>query len=472
MGHHRLAILLVVAWLSCLGWVPEAAAASAPLDAEAMEARLWLDRGPDPVLQQGDRVRVYFRASRDAYTALFHIDTSGIVRLLFPGAPGDPEWIRGGQDYRLLLPGSNTWVVSEDPGVGYFFLLTSAEPLDFSRFTYSPLTGGWDLSRVSSRVFTDPYVAMDDFVEVLLPDWEYVEFALDYTSYNVGQSYSHPRFLCYDCHTYQPYRAWNPYHRACSSFRVVIYNDPYYYPSTRFRGTQVVHTRPALSRLPQFAFKERAGGEPGTPLVRTGDGSSRRGTLPRELTRGDRLDRGGLQGGEQRPSLRGETGARDRVGEDRWRGEPLPQVIRGRTAPRGDAPERRVPVDARGGEVQGRTGGDRPPVRTPPPVRDRPVLERRRPDVTRGQRPGAGQVRPAPTRPPQVRPAPNRPPPNRPTGVRPSSGADRAPPNRPTGVRPPPGANRPPPAVDRRSGGDAPPRRPPPRRSSGGGGSV
>lgn len=355
-------------------------------DSAGMEARIWFDRGVDPVFQRGDRVRVYFRSSQHAYTAIFRIDTNGRAELLFPSGPGDPQWVRGGQDYRLLLPGSAYWMVDEDPGVGYYFILTSARPLDYSALGYSAMGGGWDLSRVASRIYTDPYVVMDEFVEVLLPDWESAEFALDYVSYNVGQSYSYPRFLCYDCHTAQPWSDWNPYHQACSSFRVVIYNDPHYYPSTRYRGTRVVYTRPPLSRQPQFEFKERATGEPGTPLVlsrRAPDGRAG-GVLPRELTESQLTREGTGPDRGTRVPLRPEVDM-DAAGER------LPAVIRGRTG----TPEP-APGQARPGQAGERSPS--PEVRDDAPSpRSRPVLERRPPRSPPPSRP-ADSVRPPPDR--------------------------------------------------------------------------
>ena len=276
------------------------------VSAAAPEARIWLDRGVDPVLQPGEHVRVYFRANHDAYVALFHIDTGGRVQLLFPPSPDAPEWIRGGRDYRLLRSGSPTWVVDEDPGMGYYFILTSTQPLDYGALGYDPNGPGWDLSGVDRRIRSDPYMAMDEFVEMLLPHWEDADFALDYVTYHVGRPYSYPRFLCYECHTGQSYTAWNPYHRACTNFRVVIYNDPYFYPSTRFQGSRVVFTRPPLSAEPQFEFEPRAAGEPGSPLIRSRDGEVRAGALPRELAGPRMAPEPEAQGTLLRSPLRGE----------------------------------------------------------------------------------------------------------------------------------------------------------------------
>src|SRR5690606_28816370 len=42
---------------------------------EPLAARIWFDRGDEPVLAPGDRVRIYYRAATDAFVAIFNIDT-------------------------------------------------------------------------------------------------------------------------------------------------------------------------------------------------------------------------------------------------------------------------------------------------------------------------------------------------------------------------------------------------------------
>ena len=242
-----------------------------PLGAESplpqLEARVWLDRGHEPVLHHGDRVRLYYRANRDAYVSIFHLDTNGRTRLVFPRSPFDTHRVRGGRDYRLLFPGSSYWNVLDDPGVGYYFAIASERPFDFGAFAYAS-RGGWDLGVGFSSIYHDPYVAMDDFVAALIPGWEYAPYALDFATYSVGRRYDFPRFLCYDCHGFRRFSAWNPYLHSCNNFRVVIYNDPWFYPAFRYRGRRVVFVRPPAYRQPRFVFKERAWGESAAPVVR------------------------------------------------------------------------------------------------------------------------------------------------------------------------------------------------------------
>ena len=244
-----------------------------------LEARVWLDRGDEPVLQRGDRVRVYYRTSLDAHTAIFRIDTDGSVTLVQPAHPGAEELTRGGRDYRLLFPRSAQWVVGEYPGIGYYFIVAAERPLDFSRFDYVPEEDRWDLSRVGETVYEDPYLAIDAYVAELIPDWEVSPYALDFVEYSVGESHSYPRFLCYDCHGYRPYTSWNPYTYACTDFRVVLWDDPYYYSAYRYAGTRVVFPRPLRDR-PMYAVAARAPGEGWSPLVRTRQAPP----LPRRVT--------------------------------------------------------------------------------------------------------------------------------------------------------------------------------------------
>lgn len=263
-----LAVLAVAASSPEAAWAGQVAQSSEG----RIETRIWLDRGVDPVFQRGDEARVYYRASVDAYMVLFHVNTDGVLRLLFPSSPGQALRARGGRDYRLLFPDSDAWVVDESPGVGYFFVLASEQPFQFERLSQVSVAGGWASSAPLNRIRQDPFVTVDEFKRALLPapaGSTEDGYAVDFTVYHVGQPYSYPRFLCYQCHTERPFAQWDPYQQTCPDVRVVIYNDPYYYPATRYQGGRVVFPRPPLPGLPQFAFAARRPGELGTPLVRS-----------------------------------------------------------------------------------------------------------------------------------------------------------------------------------------------------------
>jgi hypothetical protein len=477
-------------------------------DGYELEARIWLDRGSEPVLQRGERVRVYYRVSEDANVAIFHIDTDGTVRLVVPRSPRENQIVNGARDYRVLFPETSYWFVDDYAGIGYFFLVASPRPLDLSLFNYSFYDGGWDLSQVGRQVYTDPYEAIDDYVAALIPDWETAAYGLDFTSYHVGEHQTYPRFLCYDCHGFTPFSAWNPYYYACTSFRVVVYNDPFYYPAYRYGGGAVVY--PARGHQPRFVFKERAQGESGTPLVTTRaeatgiDRATRRRTpaagssteVP-SVERTPGATQGRAPGVTRIPTRSGEPdfarpGERDQPIVVPWPGRATPPEASRPPARGGDA--RATPTTRRTPPPSGTTGrgagaSSRPVLqRRPPPQRERPSSQLNPP---RGGQDGPASVRPtggagnppgairrpatgkgkggaAPARPPNrggVGAAPTRPPtagsarPGRPNTSR---GVTRSPPAggsvRPSPARPPTGGSARP-APSRPTGGSARPAR-------------
>jgi hypothetical protein len=418
---------LIAAWTGAVVLPPSPVAAQRV--AVPLEARVWLDRGAEPVLRRGESARLYYRASRNAFLSIFQIDTNGSVRMVFPRSPEDDNLVRGGVDYRLLFARSSFWQVDEDPGVGYFFVVASPLPLAFSAFRYSYFERGWDVSHVAREVYRDPYVAMDEYVAALIPDWEEVPYALDFLTYHVGRGYEYPRFLCYNCHGFRPYSAWNPYAFGCSDFRVMIFNDPYYYPATRYRGDRVVYVRPPQPFEPRFAFKERTAGEPTTPLRLAAERRSTAGIGSGGMPGGRVPSTGGAEGGAPR---RG-AGAAPATGGGATPLQGLPNAAGGATG----APSGRIPAST--------DERPRPALQPRPSVGPGPSRRPVQPggSSTTPQRP---QAQPAPTTPPAARPDTRPQPatsggssqPNvRPQPANPSAGAP--PPPVSGATRPPPG---------------------------------
>ena len=377
---------------------------------QVQEPLIWLDRGVDPVLEAGDRVRIYYRTNADAYVAILQIDTDGTTRMLYPRSPTENHYARADRDYRLLFPRSAYWNVDDRPGVGYFFVVTSPSPFDLSDFRYSHYDRGWDLSAVGSTVYSDPYVAMDDYVARLVPDWETADYGLDFISYNVGGPHEFPRFLCYQCHGFRPYGTWNPYRYTCVDFRVVVYDDPYFYPSYRYRANRVVMVGPRNPTRPRFGFKERAVGDPGTPVrvVRRG-----RTDDPPPLADRSRTDqRAGRARVAAPPDVPPPTTARRRTPSGR---DEAPRVRPGgrRVSPTpADDRERRRPTLERRSATPSQ--GARSRAATPRPRPTQPRASTRRPSGPSG---GSSSARPAPRARPRTPPAgrgTTNPPPRRP----------------------------------------------------------
>jgi hypothetical protein len=414
--------------------------ASRSVQAErVLEARVWLDRGTEPVFRRGETARLYYRASQDAFVALFQIDTNGGARLLFPRSPDEPHRVRAGFDYRLLFPRSPFWQVEDDPGIGYFFLVASPEPFDFSSFGYSHFDRGWDLSRVGREVYQDPHVAMDDFVAALIPAWQTVPYALDFVSYQISDPvrlasrFEYPRFLCYECHGFRPYAMWNPYEYACTDFRLIVFTDPFYYPATRYRGSRVVYARPPQPFAPRFGFKERAASETSRPLLiepqrrasaplidpspvrralteaaRSGTTSAPRAgsgltagdqrTVPAPTT--DQRGRTTFPGGDQRPSAPAVPSGGARPSDP---SNPRPNVPSTERPATGTQQERLRPV------LQPRPSPSSPP--TPPSARSGGGAQPRNIPSTNRSQPSANERPPASSPPPRTpNPSTERPP--------------------------------------------------------------
>jgi hypothetical protein len=214
---------------------------------------VWTNRGDDPY-HTGQRARVFLLADRDAYVTVFRVDTDGRVRVLFPREPWEDGFVRGGRRFEIQGHDADAFDIDDYPGVGYVFGVAAADP-----FNYDPIMTGdhWDYRAIADgRVRGDPYVALTDLAQRIVrenDDWDY-----DIAPYYVERHYDYPRFLCYDCHSYASYRHWNPYAYSCVRFRIVVFDDPYYYPYRYYGGTRVVFTRPFRPE-PRFIFKDRGG---------------------------------------------------------------------------------------------------------------------------------------------------------------------------------------------------------------------
>ena len=342
---------------------------------------VWTNRG-DNVYQRGDRARVYFRADRDAFLTVFRVDTDGRVRVLFPREPWEDSFVRGGREYEIEGTESGyAFYVDDYAGVGYVFAVAASDPFDYAPVA---INDHWDYRVIAEgRVRGDPYVALTDLATRIVPegyeDWDY-----DIVEYSVERHYDYPRFACYSCHAYASYTYWDPYAHYCSRFRIVIYDDPWYYPYRYpyYGSTGVVIVRP-YRPAPRFVFKETGGTardrDPYVTRTRQQPGEDRR----REASAPRGRDAGGL--GEIPPPRRRDSGTvadgRDRTtdrrdsdrfgdrreptgGGDDDRREPASTPATRAQPERGRSPTTGTRSDPRRGDIReterkgGETGGD------------------------------------------------------------------------------------------------------------------
>jgi hypothetical protein len=215
--------------------------------------RVWVD-GEQPY-HRGDGARVYVHVDDPGHVTILRADTDGRIRVLFPSEPWRQNFVRGG---RTLEVGEwqrhPSFTVDEDPGVGYILVVSSSKSFDYDEVTRGDY---WDFRLVrDGRIRGDPYVALTNLARRIARD----SYQYDITPYYVEQRYDYPRFVCYDCHTYASYRAWDPYATSCARYRMVIYDDPAYYPYRYGKGRNVVTSRP-LRPAPRYVFKEAQPGD-------------------------------------------------------------------------------------------------------------------------------------------------------------------------------------------------------------------
>lgn len=333
------------------------------------------------VYRRGDNIRVYFRTETESHVTIFRADTDGRVRVLFPLAPWDDNYARGDRRYEIRAHGRrHSFVVDDYPGQGYLFAIASRDPFDY----HDVVVGDhWDYRQVANqgRITGDPYVSLMGLIDLIIPP-NYADYSYDVLPYYVEQRYEYPRFLCYECHAYASYSHWNPYRYSCVRFRIVLFNDPYYYPARYYSGVRVVYQRPARI-LPRYIFRSRAPGDRFVTRVRrrpTSSGGRRVADIG--VTGGDVGGRGSVPtpiiGGRRRP-----TSSPGQIGEPTPRRVPAVQQqgSAGRRAaqpPQQARPDRRNPANP---AVQQQGGAGRRAAQ--PPRQARPERQELHPETTR-----------------------------------------------------------------------------------------
>jgi len=440
MVSSTLVALVVVAGIGAAAPLPPAwprallpAGGGTGLALQGPRIELWTDRGDATVYRRGERVRVYFRTDEDAFVTVLRVDTDGRVRVLFPEDPWVDNFARAGQAYEVRPRDVRyAFALDEYPGQGYVFALATLDPFDYREIVRGD---HWDYPAIADggRITGDPYLAIQDLADLIVPA-NYDAYGYDLTTYYVEHYYEYPRFLCYDCHSYVAYPYWDPYSYSCVRFRIVVYDDPYYYPARVYAANRVVY--PRVARIePRYVFKDRTPTDAYVVRVRArpAESPSRRadegaitgrdlggvGTVATPIRGAPaRVPEGvGTQGltPTRRPDPIGQPAPRspDLVPDRRPTSQPAAGL--------GRVPERETPADRsrtppgittpapehRPAQVVPRSTEPRPaagraePTRLPEP--ERPKLERREPPSTSQPRPGPQRPAVQP-RPPVARP--------------------------------------------------------------------
>jgi hypothetical protein len=300
-------MLVTLGWLVLAG-LPNAHPTtidSTPPAAHRPSARrvtVWSDR--DEPYRRGEGARVYISVDEPSYVTVFRVDTDGRLRVLFPREPWTDTYVRDHDELEVTgTRGGRSFQVDDDPGVGYLFAIAAGEPFDFRDITRGDY---WDYRLIDGgRIQGDPYVRLTDLAARIAPDGDY---DYDIAPYYVDRHYDYPRFVCYDCHAYASYNEWDPYRASCTRYRVVVRDDPRFYPY-RYGGRNVVADRPAHPG-PRYVFRDA---DPRRPALSRGEPDRRRGDNDPDRTSEDVGGRGSVPA-PRLPSLR----TRDR--------EPTPEL--------------------------------------------------------------------------------------------------------------------------------------------------
>ena len=79
-----------------------------------LDAEIWTDHS-DADYYVDDEVVIHFRTNRDAFVAIYSIDSRGMVNLLFPSEPAQDNFVRGGVTYSLPGPADDFELVLNGP---------------------------------------------------------------------------------------------------------------------------------------------------------------------------------------------------------------------------------------------------------------------------------------------------------------------------------------------------------------------
>ena len=143
-----------------------------------LDVDIWADHS-DGDYYIGDKIELDFRTNRDAFVAVYSIDTRGRVNLLFPAYEGADNFVYGGVTYRLPGPNDDFDLVVGGPeGAENIQIIASQERFPIPDwYNVSGIICDWD----SRNDFMD-YLNNDYFVK-----YEGQRFAFDRTAIYVNE---------------------------------------------------------------------------------------------------------------------------------------------------------------------------------------------------------------------------------------------------------------------------------------------
>jgi hypothetical protein len=152
-----------------------------------LDIYVWVDKGEGAAYYPGEKIKVYFRASRDCYVVLYNIDTKGYVNLLYPSDDHDDSYVEGGRTYRIPDPFDDYDLTVDGPeGTEYIQAMASYDPIDLPN-----LPGLSEKYDYNGEIYAykldgeDPFEFMETMNKEIAPD----DYASDVCIFNVEYKY-------------------------------------------------------------------------------------------------------------------------------------------------------------------------------------------------------------------------------------------------------------------------------------------
>ncbi len=120
---------------------------------DKLDVNVWTDN-EDGVYYTGENIRIYFQTSRDAYVAIYSVDTRGQVNLLYPADPQDNGFVYGGEAYAI-----------PDEHADYDLNVTGPEGIEYIQAVASlselNIPDWYNVAPISAGAYDDPEEFMD-----------------------------------------------------------------------------------------------------------------------------------------------------------------------------------------------------------------------------------------------------------------------------------------------------------------------
>lgn len=127
-----------------------------PTSAEGdFKVKVWPDKGEGAVYKEGEEVTFHFRANRDCYVYLYHTDSEGNVKLLFPNSYNTDNLVKADMTYSIPSEKMNFAFRTTPPfGSEIVKAYASLQPISGIQHQVSGITSGEvfrDLGKVNSE---------------------------------------------------------------------------------------------------------------------------------------------------------------------------------------------------------------------------------------------------------------------------------------------------------------------------------